>query len=75
MKMVTLADMVKETSLEAAKTAGGDGWTEDRFYLTAEGGLVLLKGSDESSQNMYYWTTEGEQPAWKDTYQGIFQKK
>ena len=60
---------------EAAKTAGGDGWTEDRFYLTAEGGLVLLKGSDESSQNMYYWTTEGEQPAWKDTYQGIFQKK
>ena len=74
-KMVTLADMVKETSLEAAKTAGGDGWTEDRFYLTAEGGLVLLKGSDESSQNMYYWTTEGEQPAWKDTYQGIFQKK
>ena len=74
-KMVTLADMVKETSLDAANTAGGDGWTEDRFYLTAEGGLVLLKGSDESSQNMYYWTTEGEQPAWKDTYQGIFQKK
>lgn len=73
-KTVTLADMVKKTSLEAVRVAGGDGWTADRFYLTAEGGLVLLKGSNESSQNLYYWTTEGEQPAWKDTYQGLFRK-
>ena len=73
-KTVTLADMVKDTSLEAARVAGGEGWTEDRFYLTAEGGLVLLKGSNEVSQNMYYWTTEGEQPAWKDSYQALFQK-
>ena len=73
-KTVTLADMLKDTSLEKAKSYAGEGWTEDRFYLTAEGGLVLMKGSNESSQNMYYWTTEGEQPEWKDTYQVLFQK-
>ena len=73
-KTVTLADMLKEASLEKAKLHAGEGWTEDRFYLTAEGGLVLMKGSNESSQNMYYWTTEGEQPVWKEVYQMLFQK-
>ena len=73
-KTITLADMLEDASMEKAKLYAGEGWTEDRFYLTAEGGLVLMKGSNESSQNMYYWTTEGEQPEWKDAYQMLFQK-
>jgi hypothetical protein len=74
-KEVTLADMLSDASLEKVKYAAGEGWTEDRFCLTAEGGLVLLKGSNENSQNMYYWTTEGEQPQWKDAYQSLFSQK
>ena len=73
-KEVTLADMMSEESLEKVRYAAGEDWTEDRFCLTSEGGLVLLKGSNENSLNMYYWTTEGEQPEWKDTYQPLFQK-
>ena len=73
-KTITLADMLEDASMEKARLYAGEGWTEDRFYLTAEGGLVLMKGSNESSLNMYYWTTEGEQPEWKDTYQVLFQK-
>lgn len=74
-KTVTLADMLKESSLEKAKNAAGEGWTEDRFYLTEEGGLALMKGSNEDSRNVYDWTTEGEQPEWKGTYQSLFRKK
>lgn len=74
-KTVTLADMVSGNSLEKVKQAAGKGWTEDRFCLTAEGGLVVLKGSNEDSQNMYYWTTEGEQPQWKEAYSALFPKK
>ncbi|MBO5329540.1 MAG: copper amine oxidase N-terminal domain-containing protein [Anaerotignum sp.] len=74
-KTVTLADMLHEDALEKVKTIAGEGWTEDRFCLTEEGGLVILKGSNEASQNMYYWTTEGEQPEWKDAYQTLFRKK
>ena len=74
-KTVTLADMLQEASLEKAMRNAGEGWTEDRFYLTGDGGLVLLKGSNESSQNMYYWTTGEEQPDWKPSYQALFQKK
>ena len=73
-KTITLADMLKDTSMEKARLYAGEGWTEDRFYLTAEGSLVLMKGSNESSLNMYYWTTEGEQPEWEDAYQMLFQK-
>ena len=73
-KTVTLADMLSAASLERAKSIAGEGWTEERFYLTAEGGLVLMKGSNESSLNMYYWTTEGEQPEWKSAYQPLFRK-
>jgi len=74
-KTVTLADMLSAASLEKVKQAAGEDWTEDRFFLTAEGGLVILKGSNESSQNLYYWTTEGELPEWKGVYQDVFQKK
>lgn len=73
-KAVTLADMLTESSLGDVKAVAGEGWTEDRFFLTEEGGLVLLRGSNESSQDMHYWTTEGKQPAWKDTYKALFQK-
>ena len=72
-KAVTLEDMLAEGSLERAKVAAGEGWTADRFYLTADGGLVLIKGGEDS--RMYYWTTEGEQPEWKSGYQPLFQKK
>ncbi len=74
-KEVSLTDMISDESLEKVRYAAGEGWTEDRFYLTAEGGLVLLKGSNENSLNMYYWTTEGEQPQWKDAYQPLFSQK
>ena len=73
-KNVTLADMLKEASLEKARGYAGEGWTEDRFYLTEDGGLVLMKGSNESSLNLYYWTTEGEQPQWKEAYATLFRK-
>ncbi len=73
-KMVTLADMLQEASLEKVREVTGEDWMADRFFLTAEGGLVLLKGGGES-QNLYYWTTEGEQPRWKAAYEGLFQKK
>ncbi|WP_405728038.1 copper amine oxidase N-terminal domain-containing protein [Anaerotignum sp.] len=72
-KAVTLEDMLEEGSLERAKIAGGEGWTADRFCLTADGGLILLKGGEDS--RMYYWTTEGEQPEWKGAYQPLFSKK
>ncbi|MBQ9091646.1 MAG: hypothetical protein IJY52_05200 [Anaerotignum sp.] len=74
-KTVTLADMLTETSLKEVKAAAGEDWTEDRFCLTSEGGLVLLKGSNESSLEMHHWTTEGKQPDWKDAYKTLFQKK
>lgn len=72
-KAVTLEDMLKEGSLEKAKIAAGEEWTADRFCLTEEGGLILLKGGEDS--RMYYWTTEGEQPEWKSAYQPLFLKK
>ncbi|MBR5816568.1 MAG: hypothetical protein IKY38_03980, partial [Anaerotignum sp.] len=74
-KTVTLEQMLTEASLEKVKGVAGEGWTADRFYLTEEGGLVLLKGSNESSLNLYYWTTEGQQPEWKETYQALLGKK
>ncbi|MBR4934570.1 MAG: copper amine oxidase N-terminal domain-containing protein [Anaerotignum sp.] len=74
-KTVTLEQMLTEASLEKVKGVAGEGWTADRFYLTEDGGLELLKGSNESSLNLYYWTTEGQQPAWKEAYQPLFGKK
>ncbi|MBQ7759445.1 copper amine oxidase N-terminal domain-containing protein [Anaerotignum sp.] len=73
-KTVTLADMLTEASLEEMKAVAGEGWTEDRFCLTSEGGLVLLKGSNESSLEMHHWTTEGKQPVWKDSYKALLHK-
>lgn len=73
-KTVTLADMLEEGSLEEVKTVAGEGWTAERFFLTQEGGLVLLRGSNEGGLEMHYWTTEGKQPVWKDAYKGLFQK-
>lgn len=73
-KTVTLADMLKEDSLAEVRAVSGTDWTEDRFCLTAEGGLVILKGSNESSQGMHYWTTEGKQLNWNKEYKELFMK-
>ena len=73
-KTVTLADMLKEDSLAEVRAVAGTDWTEDRFCLTAEGGLVILKGSNESSQGMHYWTTEGKQLNWNKEYKELFMK-
>ncbi len=74
-KAVTLADILGEVSLAEVKKAAGEGWTEDRFYLTETGGLVLLKGSNESSLEMYHCTTESKQLEWQKRYGELFQKK
>ncbi|MGN1230593.1 MAG: hypothetical protein ACI4TP_01715, partial [Anaerotignum sp.] len=73
-KTVTLADMLAESSLEEVKAVAGEDWTAERFFLTPEGGLVLLRGSNEGGLEMHYWTTEGKQPVWKDAYKALFQK-
>ena len=72
-KTVTLADMLKEGSLEKAKIAAGEGWTAERFYLTEEGGLILMKGGEGSQ--LYDWTAEGTQPEWKSGYEPLFRIK
>ena len=72
-KTVTLADMLKEGSLEKAKIAAGEGWTEDRFYLTEEGNLILMKGSEGGQ--VFDWAAENVQPEWKSGYEPLFRKK
>ncbi len=72
-KTVTLADMLKEGSLEKAKIAAGEGWTEDRFYLTEEGNLILMKGSEGGQ--VFDWAAENAQPEWKSGYEPLFRKK
>ena len=74
-KTVTLADLLKKSALEEVRTAAGAGWTEDRFFLTADASLVLLEGADENNLELHYWTREGKPLEWKDTYQKIFQRK
>ena len=73
-KTVTLADMLSKDAFAEVQKAAGEGWTEERFYLTAEGGLVLLKGSNESSLDMHHWTTEGKALEWKKEYKILFEK-
>ena len=74
-KMVTLADMLSEAALEEVKAAAGEGWSEDRFCISEEGALILLKGSEENSLEMHHWTTEGKQPDWNEKYKELFVKK
>lgn len=73
-KPVTLTDMLEETSLAEIKAVEGTDWTEEQFFLTAEGGLVLLKSSNEGGLEMHYWTTEGKPLAWKASYQALFRQ-
>lgn len=73
-KMVTLADMLAEDSRAEVKAAAGEGWTEDRFYLTEDGALVLLKGSNESSLEMHHWTQEGKPLNWQKNYKELMSK-
>ena len=35
-RAVTLADMLTQTSLEAAQAQAGEDWTAEQFYLTAD---------------------------------------
>lgn len=73
-KVVTLADMLDGASLEEVRAEAGEGWTEEQFFLTPEGGLVLLKESNEGGLEMHYWTAEGKSLGWKDAYKALFQK-
>lgn len=68
-KSVTLADLLRESSMEAVRAAAGAGWTEDRYYLTAEGGLVLLTGSAAACGQAQPWT--GETLLWKNSAQDL----
>lgn len=74
-KPVTLGDMLSEASLAEVKQAAGEGWSEDRFYISADGALVILKGSEENSLEMHHWTTEGKQLDWTEKYKELFTKK
>lgn len=73
-KTVTLADMLTKDALQAVQKIAGEDWTADRFYLDAEGGLVLLTGSQENSQEIHHWTTEGKPLAWKEKFGELFEK-
>lgn len=73
-KTVTLADMLDEASLKEVEISAGEDWTAEQFFLTSEGGLVLLKGSNEGGLELHYWTTEGKPLVWKAAYQELFQK-
>ena len=57
-KTVMLGDMLAEASMDKVKAAAGQEWTEDRFYLTEEGGLMILKGSNDNSHSIQHWATD-----------------
>ena len=57
-KTVMLGDMLAEASMDKVKAAAGQEWTEDRFYLTEEGGLMILKGSNDNSQSIQHWAKD-----------------
>ena len=57
-KTVVLSNMLSKASMDEVKAVAGQGWTEDRFYLTETGGLMLLKGSNDNSQNVQHWGAE-----------------
>ena len=50
-RAVTLADMLTQTSLEAAQAQAGEDWTAEQFYLTADGELILI---DAGAQWQWY---------------------
>ena len=57
-KSVVLSDMLADASMDEVKTAAGQEWTADCFYLTEEGGLMLLKGDSDSGQSIQHWANE-----------------
>lgn len=71
-KPVTLADMLTQTSLDAAQDAAGAGWTAEQFYLTAEGELILTEETADGGQTMQ--PLEAGQMSWQKEYQGLFAK-
>ena len=73
-KTVTLADMLTKDTLQAVQKQAGEGWSADRFYLNEDGGLVLLRGSQENSLESYSWTAEDRQLIWKEKFGELFGK-
>ena len=71
-RAVTLADMLTQTSLEAAQAQAGEDWTAEQFYLTADGELILIGRNAEGGQTIEPLTAE--QNIWRKKYKGIFTK-
>lgn len=71
-RTVTLADMLTQTSLEAAQKTAGEGWTAEQFYLTAEGELILIENDADGGQTIE--ALAAEQIAWRKNYKGLFTK-
>ena len=71
-KAVTLADMLTQTSLEAAQAQAGEDWTAEQFYLTADGELILIGRNAEGGQTIE--PLKAEQSIWRKKYKGIFTK-
>ena len=51
-RAVTLADMLTQTSLEAAQAQAGEDCTAEQFYLTADGELILIERNAEGGQTI-----------------------
>lgn len=71
-RAVTLADMLTQTSLEAAQAQAGEDWTAEQFYLTADGELILIGRNAEGGQTIE--PLKAEQSIWRKKYKGIFTK-
>lgn len=71
-RAVTLADMLTQTSLEAAQAQAGEDWTAEQFYLTADGELILIGCNAEDGQTIE--PLKAEQSIWRKKYKGIFTK-
>lgn len=71
-RTVTLADMLTQTSLEAAQNVAGEGFSAEQFYLTAEGELILIAGNADGGQTIE--PMAAEQISWRKNYKGLFAK-
>jgi len=72
-KTVTLEELLEQDSFAEIQAAAGAGWSPEDFYLTPEGGLVLLTADGEGGAELLDWTGE-KQPQWKKPYQKLFQE-
>ncbi len=72
-KTVTLKELLTENSLQEIYTVAEEGWTEECFYLTQEGMLVLLKKDAENQLERHYWPQEGNPLQWRKAYQDLLE--